>query len=152
VSGRTIGFKTKVSRSPVPPFALQAELWYRAVAWEFSGWRFHMARQYFDGEMKRLEDEIEILDKQIEESINREQEVKDKGVTKEQLAVISKGLDEMTKRRDKLNRQYFTLDDKEDAWHDDYYKQRDLLYYWLDLRGFKLSHNDIERRLRTFIA
>lgn len=134
------------------PFALQAELWYRAVAWEFSGWRFNMARQYFDGEMQKLDDEIGTLDKQIDEAIDKEQEAKDKGIAKKELTAISKEIDEMMKKRDKLNREFFALDNKEDAWFDDYYKQRELLYYWLELRGFKLSSNDIRYRLMTFVV
>lgn len=134
------------------PFALQAELWYRAVAWEFSGWRFDMARQYFDGEMQKLDDEIETLDKQIDEAIDKEQEVKNKDVAQKELAAISEKIDEMMKKRDKLNREFFALDDKEDAWFDDYYKQRELLHYWLELRGFKLSSNDIRYRLGTFVV
>lgn len=133
------------------PFALRQELWYRAVGWEFNNWRFYISRQYFDGKQKALEKEMERLDKEVEEAIDEELEAKEKGVQAEKLKVMSKRIDDMMKESERIQRRYFGLDKREDAWHDDYYRQRALLYRWLQWRGFKLSARDVEFRLCRYV-
>jgi len=133
------------------PFALRQELWYRAVAWEFSKWRSYISRQYFDSKQKALEKKAEMLDKQIEEAIDEELEAKEEGAEAAKLEVIGRRIDNMMKESGRIWRRFFASDKREDAWYDDYYRQRALLYRWLEWRGFRLSVRDVEFRLARYV-
>lgn len=145
------GFEDQIGGLLGKPFALRQELWYRAIAWEFNNWRFYVSRQYFGGKQKALWEEEDKLNKQIDEAIDEELEAKEKRIEAIKLRAISKRVDDMMKERERIQRRDFGLDKREDTWLDAYYKQKPLLYRWLQWRGFRLSARDIEFRLCRFV-
>jgi len=133
------------------PLALRQELWYRAIGWEFHQWRFYVSRQYFDGEQKALDEAGEILDKDIDKAIDKELKAKEKGIEAAKLKALSERIDDMMKERERISKRFFHVDKREEAWNDDYYKQKALLRRWLQWRGFRLSDKDIDFRLSCYV-
>ena len=132
-------------------FALRQELWYRAVGWEFSKWRSYISSQYFYSKEEALEKKAEMIDKQIEEAIKEEIGAKEEGTEAAKLEVISRRIGSMTKESGQIWRRLFASAKRANAWYDDYYKQRALLYRWLEWRGLRLSVGDVEFRLSRYV-